>query len=75
MEQWQHDLDRWLTTPPEEPESHFFCDGENCGEPFYPDDYVYEIEGMNLCEDCAKLWLDSQKRLVTEGDCEDGGDF
>lgn len=69
MEHWQADLDRWLTTPPEEAESDFFCDGDKCGEPFYPNEYVYEIDDMNLCEDCAKEWLDKHKRRVTERDC------
>ena len=69
MEQWQHALDRWLTTPPEEQESTFFCDGEDCGEPFYPDDYVYELDGRCFCENCAQEWLENQKRLVMEGEC------
>ena len=69
MEQWQRELDKWLTTPPEELESNFYCDGEKCGEPFFPDEYVYEVDGQCFCKECALEWLELHRRRVTEGDC------
>lgn len=64
MESWQRDLDKWLTTPPEEPESKFYCD--HCGEPMFPEEKYYKIEDENLCPDCARTWLDDQWHFVTE---------
>ena len=28
---------------------------------FYDGDSYYEIEGQNLCEDCAVVWLEDQR--------------
>lgn len=67
MEQWQVALDRWLTTPPENDDTDFYC--EKCDEPFYPDDKYYMIEGECLCQKCAEEWLDAQAEVATEGDC------
>ena len=67
MEQWQHDLDRWLTTPPDEDDTDFHCD--KCDKPFYPDDKYYEIEGDCICEECAQEWLESQVSRATEEQC------
>lgn len=69
MEQWQAALDRWLTTPDDEEKSKFKCDGDRCTCVFQPDDEVYEIEGMFLCERCADEWLEQQKRKVTVEEC------
>lgn len=59
--------DRWKTTPPDEPESCYHCD--ECDEPFYPDDKVYCIEGLCLCEECAREWLEQQCERATEEQC------
>ena len=69
MENWELQCDKWLATPPDEPESHLFCEGDKCGEPFYPDDKIYKIEGMNLCEECARTWLEEQAVTATWEDC------
>ena len=71
MEHWEYECDKWLTTPPDELETKFFCEGEGCDNEFYPDDTYYEIEGMRLCEECAKEWLANQARRATERDCYD----
>ena len=69
MENWQYDLDRVLTTPPEDemPVSKFYC--HECGFEFYPDDRVYDIDGRILCEDCADDWLEDHVRKATEEEC------
>lgn len=67
MTAWEKDLDRWLTTPPDEPESNFFC--ENCGEPFYPDDLVFDCDGYKYCKECAGEWLEEHATKVTEEEC------
>lgn len=64
MEKWQRDLDRYLTTPPDDEETKCFCAW--CKDPLYFDDEYYEIEGDILCEDCAQKWLDNQKNWVSE---------
>lgn len=69
MENWELSLDRMLQNPPEPPESRFVCEGERCGEPFYPGDDVYELDGFYLCEECAREWLSEQKRAATEEEC------
>ena len=69
MENWELSLDRMLTNPPDEPESHLFCEGDRCREPFQPGDDIYVIEGCNLCEECAKEWLYQQKHTATEEEC------
>ena len=63
---WEADLDRYLTTPPEDelPESRIKCC--ECGEELYPGDYVYKIEGDYLCEDHAEEWLKSQRIEIDE---------
>lgn len=55
--------DRWKTTPPEEPESHFKC--ERCGLELYPGDKYFDCEGSVLCEECSKEWLSEQSQEVT----------
>ena len=67
MEHWKADLDRWLTTPPEEPESKFLC--AKCKEPFYPDDKYFDCDGEKYCEECAMEWFKSQALTATEEDC------
>ena len=67
MEDWQYALDRYLTTPPDEPETNLYC--VECDEGIYPDDAFYEIDGMRLCEDCAKAWLENQRKIATDDDC------
>lgn len=64
---WESSYDKWKTTPPEPMESQFKCD--HCGEEFYPDERVYEIDGENLCVGCAEEWLDNQWRWVNESEC------
>jgi formylmethanofuran dehydrogenase subunit E len=61
--------DAWKTSPPEEEdiESDFKCD--KCGEDFYPDDPVFDIEGECLCEECAKDWLYERMSRATYEDC------
>lgn len=72
--QWEKQLDHYLTTPPEEMETHFFC--ELCKEPIFPGDSVYYIESEDetYCKDCAEKWLEDQRRTATYDDCygEDG---
>lgn len=59
--------DRWKTTPPEEPETHFKC--ERCGLELYPGDDYFDCEGGVLCEECSKEWLESFKKTVSHEDC------
>lgn len=68
MENWELSLDKWLTNPPEGRESHLFCDGR-CKEPFYPEDRIYRLDGLNLCEECVQDWLSEHEECVTEEDC------
>ena len=63
--------DNWKLNPPDEKASRFICDGERCNVAFYPDDTYYLIEGMCLCEDCARDWLEEQAKSATERDCYD----
>lgn len=63
MEQWQHSLDRYLTTPPEPKESRCKCC--KCDEELYPDDEYYELDDEIYCEDCAEKWLKSKRNWVT----------
>lgn len=67
MIDWELSLDRYLTNPPDDPESNFLC-GE-CKDPIYPNDEYYVIDGVNLCEDCAREWLYQQKHIATEEQC------
>lgn len=64
---WEDSYDKWKTTPPEPKESRFKCD--HCGEELFPGDKIYEIEGENLCENCAHSWLDGQWRFLDESEC------
>lgn len=66
---WQMSLDNYLKNPPEYPESKFKCDGKGCRWVFMPDDKVFEIEGLNLCRECAQRWLEERGRWVTEREC------
>ena len=65
MEQWQKDLDRWLTTPPED-EMKTKCVCAWCKEELYFDDEYWELDDEILCEDCAQKWLDNHKNWVSE---------
>ena len=67
MENWKLSLDSMLCNPPDMPESHYHCD--ECEEPFYPDDKVYFLEGLNLCENCADSWFEQQMTRATEEQC------
>ena len=58
--------DKWKTTPPEY-ESLIKCD--MCGNDFYPEDMLYEIDGDNLCEECAERWLKGRSRTVRQEEC------
>ena len=60
-------LDRYLTTPPDDPETVFKC--EQCEEDFFPGDEYYYIEGENLCPRCAERWFDSMRRTADEDLC------
>ena len=42
--------DRWKTTPPDEPQSIKTC--TSCGGALYEGDYLYTVDGEELCEDC-----------------------
>jgi len=61
---WEHALDVYLTTPPEEPESQCKCC--ICKEELFEGDDYYDIEGDIYCEDCAEGWLEAQKFKVRE---------
>lgn len=60
--------DKWRTTP-DEPESNFKCD--RCKQDIFPDEPYYEVEGDNLCPDCAKDWLEEQKCYAKECQCNE----
>ena len=64
---WEKQLDSYLTTPPKEKDTAFWCD--DCGEDFNPGDKYYEIDGSKLCENCAKDWLETHEKVATEDDC------
>lgn len=64
MEKWQHDLDRYLTTPPEPEESQCICC--SCKEPLYPDEEYYELDDEIYCEYCAEKWLEGHRNWVTD---------
>ena len=44
-----HRYDDWKTAPPE-PKVAEYCDC--CGNEIYEGDYVFEIDGEKLCEEC-----------------------
>lgn len=56
--------DRWKTTPPDDPETHFKC--ERCGLELYPGDKYFDCEGSLLCDECSKEWLSEQSHEVTD---------
>ena len=64
MEAWQHSLDKWLTTPPDDGESKVHC--SECGEDLYPGEKVYILDGSMYCRDCAKEWLNQFEHEITE---------
>ena len=64
VEDWQKNLDRWLTTPPDDVESKCKC--SECGEQLFPDDEYYFLDGSVYCPGCAEEWLDQQKNTVSE---------
>lgn len=64
---WEHALDVYLTTPPEEPESQCKCCV--CGEELYPEDTYYDFEGDIYCENCAEWWINRHKFAVREDMC------
>ena len=66
MEGWQASYDRMLANPPEE-DSKFHCD--HCGEPIFPEERYYDVEGEYLCRECALEWLEDQYRFATEEQC------
>lgn len=49
---WKADLDRYLTTPPDDGEPEVVGKCINCQEPIYEYDDVYVIDGEVYCEDC-----------------------
>ena len=63
MEHWQNELDKWLTTPPEEQESKLVC--ADCGNEIYPDEKFYNINGRIYCEDC----IEDYAEYATEEQC------
>lgn len=63
--------DRWKLNPPEPIESHFVCDC--CHEEFFPGERVYELDGENLCVECANQWFDEHFRFVQEWECRGDG--
>ena len=48
---------------------HMLCDNPKCPEPkiYIGDSYYEDCDGMNLCEECAKDWMES-KRVRYMGD-------
>lgn len=44
--------DRWKTTPPREPDPRYYCD--QCGEPVYEGDFIYDIDEKIICSDCIR---------------------
>lgn len=66
---WLHSkgYDDWKLNPPELKESAFKC--SCCGEPLYPEDKCWKMEGEHYCHDCAREWFDYNWRYVTEDDC------
>ena len=66
---WKMSLDKYLTNPPDDPESHLHCDGDKCRWTFIPEDKVYRIEELNLCRECALKWLEERAEIVTEEEC------
>lgn len=67
---WEDSYDKWKTTPPDEPESRLHCD--ECKDAIYPYDKYYLVDGLCLCEDCAREWLYQQEHTATEEQCYDG---
>ena len=63
MEKWEYELDKWLTTPPDEPESKCKCC--KCGEELLPDDSYFELDDELYCEICAEDWLEGHRNWVT----------
>ena len=44
--------DDWKTTPPEpDPVAHCDC----CGCDLYDGDYIYDIDGESICEECLNF--------------------
>ena len=62
VEGWQKDLDRYLTTPPDE-FTHCHCAW--CKEDLFEDDEYWELDDEILCENCAEKWLDEHKNWVS----------
>ena len=69
MEDWQKDLDRYLTTPPDE---HTHCHCAWCNEDLFEDDEYWELDDEILCEECAEKWLESHKNWVSESMAKGG---
>lgn len=65
-------LDRWLTTPPEDSERSSNLKCSMCGNDIYLDEDYYVIEDDNMCEDCAREWLDEHRKTADYEDCYDG---
>ena len=60
-------LDRYLTTPPEEPDSKLKC--TECKVDIYPGEIVYRLDDEVYCRDCATEWLEKHSETVTDDMC------
>lgn len=60
---WEHDLDRYLTTPPDEEKPvHECC---ICGKGIYEGMDYYEVDDEAYCEDCM---VDSFRKVAERGE-------
>lgn len=69
MERWQYELDKWLTTPPEDEED---CEDEeeivecDCGEIVRKGENYYKFGDEIYCECCLKDYISEHKYTVGE---------
>ena len=60
-------LDRWLTTPPDDPETRLHC--RECGQDIYPGERIYRLDDDIYCSECAREWLEQFEEEATEEQC------
>lgn len=63
---WEHALDHYLTTPPEDDEKPV-CRCCDCDTEIYEDDDYYEIDGNAYCESCM---IDNFRKTARAKDYE-----
>ena len=63
-------LDRWLTTPPDDPETILHC--RECGTEIYPGERIYRLDDDIYCSECANEWLAQFEEEATEEMCYGG---